>query len=301
VRPSLAFLVAEAVVVLIDNRHRWQHLPWALAFALGFAGATLWFVEEGIRQQEWPGGAGLPGFTFGVVGGLLILFEMLLWVRKWFRRWRLARVGSAQGWLRAHIWMGLLCGPLLAYHSGGQLGGPLTTVLMVLLLVVIASGGWGLILQQYLPRRLLEDIPAETIYAQIDELSRRLTEEAGQMVQAVCGPPRSAAAPVLVADAEPLRTFFVETAAPFLRTGKDSPLTVAARATQLFADLRKNVPPDTHDVVAVLEDYCDRRRQWTRQARLHFWLHNWLWVHFPLSVALVVLMVVHAWVAIKYW
>ena len=46
---------------------------------------------------------------------------------------------------------------------------------------------------------------------------------------------------------------------------------------------------------------CEERRQWDRQARLHFWLHNWLWVHFPLSVALVVLMFVHIWAALKYW
>src|SRR5262249_43195604 len=94
----------------------------------------------------------------------------------------------AQAWLRAHIWLGLLCLPLLVYHSGFRLGGTLSTVLMVLLLIVIASGIWGLALQQVLPRYLLEEVPAETIYSQIDRLSQRLLREARQLVRTTCGP-----------------------------------------------------------------------------------------------------------------
>jgi hypothetical protein len=36
------------------------------------------------------------------------------------------------------------------------------------------------------------------------------------------------------------------------------------------------------------------------QARIHFWLHNWLWIHLPLSIALIVLMFVHVFFALKY-
>ena len=34
---------------------------------------------------------------------------------------------------------------------------------------------------------------------------------------------------------------------------------------------------------------------------MHRWLHGWLLVHLPLSMALVVLMFIHIYVAIKYW
>jgi hypothetical protein len=51
----------------------------------------------------------------------------------------------------------------------------------------------------------------------------------------------------------------------------------------------------------VLEDLCNQRRQLILQSKIHFWLHNWLWVHLPLSVALIVLMFVHIFVALKYW
>jgi len=132
----------------------------------------------------WPGGSSLPGLIFGVLGGAIILFEFLLWFRKKVRVWR---IGRAQTWLRAHIWLGLLCVPLLIYHSGFRLGGSLSTVLMILLLIVILSGIWGLFLQQILPTRMLEQIPAETIFSQIDRLSEQLSTEARQLVQATCG------------------------------------------------------------------------------------------------------------------
>jgi len=36
------------------------------------------------------------------------------------------------------------------------------------------------------------------------------------------------------------------------------------------------------------------------QERLHRWLHGWLLVHIPISLALVILGVVHAVVALRY-
>jgi hypothetical protein len=60
------------------------------------------------------------------------------------------------------------------------------------------------------------------------------------------------------------------------------------------------LPEGAHAAVTSLEGMCEQRRQMDAQARIHFWLHNWLWVHLPLSVALIVLMVIHAFYAIKF-
>ena len=43
-----------------------------------------------------------------------------------------------------------------------------------------------------------------------------------------------------------------------------------------------------------LATLCEERRQMADQERIHFWLHSWLLLHIPLSVALLVLGVVHA-------
>ena len=69
----------------------------------------------------------------------------------------------------------------------------------------------------------------------------------------------------------------------------------------MFRELRSFVDPAAHPVVDTIESLCDQRRQLARQARLHTWLHGWLIVHLPLSVALFVLMIAHIFYALKYF
>ena len=80
----------------------------------------------------------------------------------------------------------------------------------------------------------------------------------------------------------------------------NSPLQVAPRAADLFQDTRARLPEAARDALNSLEGMCTQRRQMDEQARIHFWLHNWLWVHFPLSIALILLMFVHVFTALKY-
>jgi len=298
--------------------------------------AVLWYLCWSFGASEWPGGASLPGFIFGVVGGFICIFEMLLWVRKKVRVWR---IGRAQVWMRAHIWLGLLSVPLLVMHSGFRLGGELAAWLMILFLVVIASGIWGLIFQQLLPKKLLSEVPAETIYSQIDYVVEQMSREAEHLVVATCGSrPGEFVARINAGEApegsgfltvgavrsagkvqgkvlqtivpsapvpgtEVLRDFYHETIEPFLRPRRDmhSKLSSALQAEILFRNLRTNLDPSAHDAVNALEGLCEQRRQFDVQARLYFWLHCWLWVHFPLSVALILLMFVHAFKASMYW
>jgi hypothetical protein len=311
---------------LLLDRSTWPaHRPWAIASALVTAAAIVWFLIEAQDRPDWPGGSSLAGFTFGVFGALIILFEFALWLRRKFRAWP---IGSAPAWLRAHIWLGLLSLPILILHSGLRFGGWLTTTLMLLLIIVVASGVVGLILQNVLPRRRFDDLPGETIYAQREVLATRLLAEADRLVTALCGEAslgdaRLAPEPgepflavgsgrvadvempalMMLADSEALAVFYREQVAPFLRAGATSRsrLANAGQSALLFRACKARLPADAHALVDTLERYCQERRLWDRQVRLHFWLHCWLWLHFPLSIALVALMFVHAIVAMRYW
>ncbi len=316
-----------------------EHLAWVIGCLAVTVVALAWFLAAAAGSSAWPSGSSLPGLTFGVVGGLICIFELLLWPRKKLRSWRL---GRAVWWMRAHIWLGLLAVPLLVLHSGLRWGGTLSTVVMLLFLAVILSGVWGLALQQFLPTLMLERVPAETIYSQIDHVVAQLTTEAERLVEATCGPEANGApVPVVrtdsepeaggerhlvvgavrsagrvqgkvletlapaapVAHAEPLRLFFRGSVRPYLlggaRTGSE--LRLKPRAAVLFADLRTRLAPAAHPAVGALESLCEQRRELDQQARIHFWLHNWLCIHLPLSVALIVLMIIHAVAAVRYW
>ena len=293
--------------MLIDRRNWPAHRPWVFLVLIVVLPASLWYFFVAAGADHWPGGSSLPGFAFGLLGGLICLFEMLLWARKQVRSWRIGRV---QSWLRAHIWLGLLSVPLVVLHTGFRLGGSLSTLLAVLFLLVILSGVTGLIAQQSLPRRMLLDVPGETVFAQIDAVAGQLVREAERAVETVCGVwQRGAGDKATLKPAEPipgaelLRDFLRYSLVPYLLQGDriDSPLRFPAGVASQFRDLRATLPPAARPVVDALETCCSQRRQLDEQRRLHFWLHSWLWLHLPLSVALIVVMFVHAWVALKYW
>jgi len=64
--------------------------------------------------------------------------------------------------------------------------------------------------------------------------------------------------------------------------------------------LKTLLPAAAAGTVGDLEEICDEARQLERQERLHHWLHGWLLVHIPLSLALILLSAVHAVMALRY-
>jgi hypothetical protein len=115
-----------------------------------------------------------------------------------------------------------------------------------------------------------------------------------------------AAAPeiILLSEEEsgPLRRFYLSEMRPFLERPKHrgQRLGDAAKASSAFAGLRTLLPAPAHVTLGDLEEICDEARQLTRQERLHRWLHGWLLLHIPLSLALILLGAVHAVMALRY-
>ena len=324
--------------------------PWIIAIAVASLAAAAAYAAEWAADGRLPGGSSRTGLAAGIAGGLIIAFELLLWPRKRVRSWRL---GSAQSWLRAHVWLGILAVPLVLMHARLLfIGGLLNWTLMALFFVVIASGVWGLVLQQYLPRAMLENVPAETIYEQIGHVARLQCRDVEKIVDALCehdpaGHATGSASPQGHADEEhdlaggqdgddeehavvtgfrsmtgiqgkvvetvalyssipgtlPIRRAFFTEIRPYLLEGLASGAALAQPhvAARTFASMRAASPPAAADLIGRLEQACERRRQFDLQARLHQWLHGWLLVHVPLSVALGVLLAIHVPVALWYW
>lgn len=278
-------------LVLLDRKNFAPHRLWLVIFIVASAAAIGWYAAASWHSAQWPSGSSPPGFTCGVAAGLLILFDFFLWPRKTlFRVWR---IGRTQTWLRAHIWLGLLTVPLIAVHAWRELGGVLSTTLVILFGIVIASGIFGLALQQFLPRMITAAVPRETLYSQIDSVAKQACDEARAKLIEFRG----------VIPANSLSQRFDAEIAPYLLGGAKSGSLLAgeAAAGNYFRALRESTPATYHPAIDALEDYCRKRRQFDLQRRLHLWLHTWLWIHLPLSAALVVLMFVHIFVALKYW
>jgi hypothetical protein len=115
-----------------------------------------------------------------------------------------------------------------------------------------------------------------------------------------------AAAPEIILlneeESAPLRHFYRNEMRPFLERPKQRGrrLGDAAKASSTFAGLRTLLPTAAHVTLADLEDICEEARQLARQERLHHWLHGWLLLHIPLSLALILLGAIHAVMALHY-
>ena len=118
-------------------------------------------------------------------------------------------------------------------------------------------------------------------------------------------PPEAESAEPVVSGllAAELVTFRDDVLLPYLQNGdrSNSPLATPTDSEQRFAKLREAVPPAARQTLDRLQELAELRRRWDAQARLNFWLHNWLLLHLPLSVAMTSLMILHAVRALKFW
>jgi hypothetical protein len=100
----------------------------------------------------------------------------------------------------------------------------------------------------------------------------------------------------------PLKRFYLSEMRVFLENPKKrgQRLGDPGKARNAFAALQTLLPAAAQVTLKDLEEICDESRQFVRQERLHLWLHGWLLVHIPISLALIVLGAIHAVMALRY-
>ena len=290
----------------IDRTHR----SWLLATLAILGGSALVYsLDRAPATNGSMGGTG-AGLAFGAAGFALMIFAAMLGARK---RVPVYRFGRAQTWMRGHLWLGLLSLPIILFHSGFRYGHGLTAWTMTLLIVVVASGIFGAALQHYMPRVMTREVTMETIYEEIGHVRAQLLEEAEELMKQAIGgeekapvegvEPYSSGTAVAAADEKaPLRNFYEWELKPFLEKPDAHGVALgdAAQAHSAFAQLRTLVPISLHTTIEDLEGICEEERELTLQSHLHLWLHGWLLLHIPLSLALILLGAIHAIMALRY-
>ncbi len=280
--------------MIVDRSHRtWAFVTLALTVV-----ATVVYILYARTAPGGPSGGSVLGLWFGVLGSALMILAGLLSGRKKVPRWQ--GLGSAEFWLRGHIWLGLLSGPLILFHAGFRWGGLIEQILLAVFGLVYFSGIVGLLLQQYLPRVLSVTVPAQAIFEQLPSACVALIGEADRTIAGACG--------TLVDDPavtdeyraeDSLRRFYVREIRPGLAWQAARPSN-ETRLKMQFRELKRNLPSDLWPSVDRLQDIHAERRRLDLQRRLHYWLHGWLFVHLPLSVILLIVGLAHAVVSVWY-
>jgi hypothetical protein len=292
----------------IDHTHK----GWLVASISIFGVSLLVYGCYRVPVGAASMGGTAAGLAFGSAGFAFMIFAALLGARK---RVPVYRFGRAQTWMRGHLWLGLLSFPLILFHSGFRYGHGLTAWLMTLLIVVVLSGLFGAALQHYMPRVMTREVTMETIYEEIGHVRAQLLEEAEELMKQINGQNKKIAtegaeadsavptsAVAVVDEVAPLRNFYEQELKPFLEKpgARESALSDAAQSHSAFAQLRTLVPAPLHLTIEDLEGICEEERQLTLQSQLHVWLHGWLLLHIPLSLALILLGAIHAVMALRY-
>jgi hypothetical protein len=164
-------------VILDRTQSKWAGATLAIAVVL-----LALYAVYAVLSSNGPRGGSAMGLVFGSAGTAIIVFECLLGLRK---RYPASRLGRVRTWLRAHVWLGLLSSWVILLHSGFRWGHGLAAVLMWLFAAILGSGIFGVVLQNYIPRRMTELVDRETIFEQIPAVVAGLRVEADERVEFV--------------------------------------------------------------------------------------------------------------------
>lgn len=162
--------------MILDRRQS----RWAVATAIGAVVLLGAYVSYVLLSPNGARGGSFMGLLFASLGSGAIVFECLLGLRK---KYPASPLGRVKTWLSAHVWLGLLSFLLILMHSGFHWGHGLAALLMWLFAVILGSGIFGVALQNYIPRRMTELVPHETIFEQIPTVIRGLRTEADERVE----------------------------------------------------------------------------------------------------------------------
>jgi hypothetical protein len=260
----------------------------AIALCVVAAIAYLWH-DPPIK----PYGGTWLGYTLGTVGALLILWLLYFGVRK--RRYR-STVGTVQGWLSAHVYLGTALVVIVTLHTGFELGWNVHTLAYVTMLAVVVSGFYGVFVYLRVPRAMTENMGDETLDAlllRIGDVDREMREKALSL------PDRLFALVDRSVTGGRLGGSFWR-----LITGRD-PQCPTAAAVREWPALAKMLTGDAarldKDVYGLLLQKDQLLARARRDLKHKAVLDLWLFVHVPLALVLLATLVVHVVSVFIYW
>jgi hypothetical protein len=269
---------------------RYQRYKWLKIALILCAAAVLIYAFNDVQPK--PNGGTIYGYTTGTLGVLLILWLTMLGVRKRAitpGRW------SLKSWTSAHVYLGLSLIVVATLHTGFDFGWNIHTLAYVLMMLVIASGVFGIAAYASLPQALSANRGETTQIQMLDNLRTldRQLNEAAQPLDA----DGAAIVQMALAD-DPFGGGLIARL-----TGRYSKCgTRAALAAVRAHPSRGEAEVDPLDHAEVL---LERRRSSLSRIRKHLrlkaLLEVWLYIHVPLTFALIAALFVHIVAVFYYW
>ena len=262
-------------------RHKGFRWLW---IALALCGVTIAGYLM-IDQEPRPNGGSWYGYTLGTIGFGLIIWLSLLGVRK-----RRINPGawSLKAWTSAHVYLGLSLIVIGTLHTGFQIGWNVHTLAYVLMLLVIITGIYGVVVYATLPASLSANRKEMTRAQMLDALTAidRQLESAAQ-------PLGRGEADLVIAALEQ----DVFAGGPLARLTGSYPGCATARALKGMGGSGEA----TARVAALLDKRSEQLAQIRGALRIRAMLEIWLFIHVPLTIALIAALTAHVISVFFYW
>ena len=142
---------------ILEFKHG-RYFKVALLLCVAAIGVYCWHEPPAAYLKPY-GGTWL-GYTLGTIGAVLILWLMLLGVRK---RSYQSNLGSVQGWTSAHVYLGASLIVVASLHCAFEFGWNIHTLAYVLMMLVIASGFFGIYAYLRYPEHMTANLAGETL------------------------------------------------------------------------------------------------------------------------------------------
>lgn len=262
------------------------------------------------------------GYGLGGLGAFIILVLSWLGVRK--RRYGRGP-GQVKGWLSAHVYLGLALIAIGTLHTGFQFGWNVHTLAYALMLVVVFTGIYGILVYSRLPEEITDNRRGQTREGMFSEITE-LNDQALALGDALSPEIHR----VIVRSVERVRIgggVLALLAGPREAERKEFELleqTLAVRVNKLTASLRRNkdaqstvmfmasqiVKSSVHSEkeagqIQQLLDILGRRKdlvnRLNRDLVLHARMQIWLYLHVPLTFALLAALITHVVSVFLYW
>jgi len=292
--------VHESILAFRSRRYLWV----ALAIA-GLATLAYWFHDP----QEPPNGGTVLGYTLGTVGALMIIWLTWFGIRK--RRYS-STSGTVQGWLSAHVYLGVALLVVVLLHMGFQVGLNVHTLAFVLMTMVIASGFWGVFVYMKYPQRMSENRGGSSrpeLLGQLEDIDRRSLNIAESLPAEYQELVESGVSRTQLGDTLWSRLRGQDRSQVVLHEAGDS--IVASNPGQEAAldwlAGRQSVASDADsatkigELSALLRNKRKLLRQLGEDLRLQAKMEIWLYLHVPLTAGLLAALLVHIITVFLYW
>ncbi len=259
---------------------RYRYLK--LAAALSLAAIALYAWD---RPPNGAYGGTWLGYTLGTIGALLIAWLLWFGVRK---RQFGSTVGTLQEWLSAHVYLGTTLIVIATLHAAFKVGWNVHTLAYALMLAVIGSGFFGVYAYLRYPRIMTDNLGDDTLelllikIADLDKQARRLSLSLPDSINK------------LVLAAAQGTTIGGSWWRQLHGRVPDCPTNAAVAGVQnLGRKLVGEQAKTNHQLYTLLLKKQELVARARRDVQLKAWLDIWLYVHVPLSIALLAALAIH--------